>query len=98
MRLHFWYLIAVGTEGECGMRVAQYRDTSDTWLKLDAAGTELTLKTIGRWTEVERIIQTDSQATSLALEFKVVGDTDIGEMWIDDVNLQVVNNSSYVGP
>ena len=31
MRLRFWYLIAAGTEGECGVRVIQYKDTPTSW-------------------------------------------------------------------
>ena len=31
MRLRFWYLIAAGTEGECRIRLAQYKDTPTSW-------------------------------------------------------------------
>ena len=51
------------------------------------------MKTVGRWTKVERIIQTESEATTLTLEFKIVGETDVGEMWIDDVSLEPVNGT-----
>ncbi len=53
---------------------------------------------MGRWTKVERIIQTESEATTLTLEFKIVGETDVGEMWIDDVSLEPVNGTIPVGP
>jgi hypothetical protein len=98
MRLRFWYLIAAGTEGECGVRVIQYKDTPTSWRKLEGGGFEQCLKTVGRWTKVERIIQTESEATTLTLEFKIVGETDVGEMWIDDVSLEPVNGTMPVGP
>ena len=98
MRLRFWYLIAAGTEGECGVRVIQYKDTPTSWRKLEGGGFEQCLKTVGRWTKVERIIQTESEATTLTLEFKIVGETDVGEMWIDDVSLEPVNGTIPVGP
>ncbi len=49
------------------------------------------MKTVGRWTKVERIIQTESEATTLRLEFQIVGETEVGEMWIDDVSLEPVD-------
>jgi hypothetical protein len=98
MRLRFWYLIAAGTEGECGVRVIQYKDTPTSWRKLEGGGFEQCLKTIGRWTKVERIIQTEAEATTLTLEFKIVGETEVGEMWIDDVSLEPVNGTVPVGP
>ncbi len=66
--------------------------------RLDGGGFEQCLKTVGRWTKVERIIQTDCEATTLTLEFKIVGETDVGEMWIDDVSLEPVNGTIPVGP
>ena len=98
MRLRFWYLIAAGTEGECGVRVTQYKDTPTSWRKLEGGGFEQCLKTVGRWTKVERIFQTEAEATTLALEFQIVGETDVGEMWIDDVSLEPVNGTIPVGP
>ena len=50
MRLRFSYLIAAGTEGECRVRVAQYKDTPTSWRMLNDAGFEKCLKTVGRWT------------------------------------------------
>ena len=58
---------------------------------LNNGGFEQCLKTVGRWTKVERIIQTEAEATKLTLEFKIVGDTEVGEMWIDDVSLEPVS-------
>ena len=50
------------------------------------------------WTKIERIIQTESEATTLTLEFKIASDTDIGEMWIDDVTLEPVSSDVSLGP
>ena len=98
MRLRFWYLIAVGTEGECRVRVAQNKDTPITWRQLHEAEIGERLKMIGRWTKFDRIIQTEPEATRLILEFKIVGEIDVGEMWIDDVSLESVENSAPSGP
>ena len=98
MRLRFWYLIAAGTEGEARVRVAQNKDTPLTWSQLHEATVEERLKTIGRWTKFERIIQTAPEATRLVLEFKITGEVDIGEMWIDDMTLEPLASISSPGP
>jgi hypothetical protein len=88
MRLRFWYLIAAGTEGECRARLAQYKDTPTSWRVLSDSGFEIALETIGRWTKMERVVRADSEATTMALDFRIVPDTNVGEMWIDDVSLE----------
>jgi hypothetical protein len=98
MRLRFSYLIAAGTEGECRVRVAQYKDTPTSWRMLNGAGFEKCLKVVGRWTKVEHVFTTDTEATTLALDFRIAGDTDIGEMWIDDVSLEPVGCPGHCGP
>jgi len=98
MRLRFWYLIAAGTEGECRVRVAQFKDTPTSWRILNSGGFEQCLKTVGRWTKVDRIVQTEPEATTLTLEFKIVGETEVGEMWIDDVSLEPVDCATPGGP
>ncbi len=98
MRLRFWYLIAAGTEGECRLGFAQYKDTPTSWRKLNSGSFEQTLKTVGRWTKVEHVIQTEPEATIITLEFKIVGDTDVGELWIDDVSLDPIAGSGLGGP
>ena len=98
MRLQFWYLIAAGTEGECRVAISQYKDTPTSWRKLNGGSFEQTLRTIGRWTKVERVIQTEAEATTLTLEFKIVGETEIGEMWIDDVSLEPIGCIIPGGP
>jgi hypothetical protein len=98
MRLRFWYLIAAGTEGECRVRVAQFKDTPTSWRILNSGGFEQCLKTVGRWTKVDRILQTEPEATTLTLEFKIVGETEVGEMWIDDASLEPVESTTPGGP
>jgi hypothetical protein len=98
MRLRFWYLIAAGTEGECHVRVAQFKDTPTSWRILNSGGFEQCLKTVGRWIKVDRILQTEPEATTLTLEFKIVGETEVGEMWIDDVSLEPVDCTTPSGP
>jgi hypothetical protein len=98
MRLRFWYLIAAGTEGDCKIRVAQCKETPISWRMLNSGGFEECLKTVGRWTKVERIIQTECEATTLTLEFKIVGETEVGEMWIDDVSVEPIGCDGLGGP
>ena len=98
MCLRFWYLIAAGTEGDCQAVVAQYKETPFSWRKLENGSFEQMLKTVGRWTKVERIFQTDTEATTLTLEFKIKGETEVGEMWIDDVGLEPIGWSIPSGP
>ena len=98
MKLRFWYLIAVGTEGECRVRVGQNKDTPLAWRQLHEGGFDERLKTIGHWTKYERIVQTEPEATRMILEFKIVGEIDSGEMWIDDVNLEPVGIIGPGGP
>jgi hypothetical protein len=90
MRLRFWYLIAAGTEGECRARVAQYKDTPTAWKVLTEGAHEEVLTTVGRWVKVERIFRTEPEATTLALDFRISGGAEVGEMWIDDVSLEPV--------
>ena len=90
MRLSYWYLIAPGTEGECKARVAQYKDTPTAWKVLSDGAHEDCLSTVGRWVRVERTFRTEPDATTLALDFRIVG-ADVGELWIDDVTLEPVN-------
>jgi hypothetical protein len=98
MRLRFWYLIAAGTEGDCGVWISQYKDTPASWRKLEAGGFEQCLKAVGRWTKVERVFQTETEANIVILEFKVVSEPEVGEMWIDDVSLEPLNGNTPVGP
>jgi hypothetical protein len=98
MRLRFWYLIAVGTEGECSVRLRQIMDTPISWLPLHNGRYEECLKTIGWWTKVERIIQTEPEATAVNLEFEIFSETKVGEMWIDGVSLEPMVGAFTGGP
>ncbi len=96
MRLRFRYLVAAGTEGCCLARVAQYKDTPTAWKVLSSGRFEEPLSTVGRWTRVDRIIRTEADATTLALDFLIL-DSETGEVWIDDVSLEPVD-TRRVGP
>ena len=98
MRLRFSYLIAAGTEGECRLRIAQYKDTPTSWRQLERAASQRCLGTIGRWTRVEHIFTTDAEATTLAIDFCIDPEVDVGEMWIDDISLEPVGCPGHVGP
>lgn len=89
MRLRYWYLIAPGTEGECRSRLIQYREAPSAWKILSEGEQEQSLTTVGRWTCVERVFRTEPEATSLRLEFRVLGD--VGELWVDDIALEPVD-------
>lgn len=97
MKLSYWYLIAPGTRGECRARLSQYRDTPTTWRVLDQGAIDENLTIVGRWTKIERVFRADSEATSVALEYRING-CDIGEVWIDDVSLEPVIAFSPKGP
>jgi len=98
MRLRFWYLIAAGTEGECHVQVAQHKETPISWRTLNSGGFQQRLKTVGRWTKVDRLILTEPEATNLTLEFKITSETEVGEMWIDDVSLEPIGCDTLGGP
>jgi hypothetical protein len=88
MRLKFSYLIAAGTEGTCRVRITQYKDSPVSWKVLAEGRRELPLTSVGRWAGVELIFRTESQATSLTLDFRIDGfEVRAGEIWIDDVSL-----------
>jgi hypothetical protein len=90
MKLRFWYMIAPGTEGEFKARIAQYRESPNAWKVLSDGGSEHTLKTVGRWVKFEKIIKTESEATTMALDFRITG-AEVGEVWIDDVTLEPID-------
>jgi hypothetical protein len=97
MRLCFWYLTAAGTEGECRVRVAQYKDTPTSWRVLSGGSFEQVLETVGHWTKFERTLQVECQATTIAIDFRIISDTNVGEVWIDDVSLEPLGCSLTSG-
>lgn len=90
MRLSFWYLIALGTEGECRVRISQYRDAPGSWKMLSEGGRDEVLPVIGRWVRAERIFRTEAEATSMSIDFRIAGAENLGEMWIDDIVLEPI--------
>ena len=88
MRLRFSYLIAAGTEGECRVRLAQYKDTPTSWRLLAGGGFVQVLDQVGHWTKFEKVIWTESEATTVALDFKIDSEVGVGEMWIDDIRFE----------
>jgi hypothetical protein len=97
MRLRFWYLIAEGTEGDCRVRLSQIRETDVAWRQLSEGTVEHCLNVVGRWTPVERIIRLEPEATIVGLEFKIISDTYVGEMWIDDISFEPLS-AAPAGP
>ena len=76
------------------MRVAQYRDgLNNGWQILRQGASEQPYAIVGRWTKVERVIKTETEATTLALEFRLCGAEEVGEVWIDDVKLEPVGTT-----
>ena len=99
MRLRYTYFIAEGTEGTCRATIAQYKDTPTTYKVLTDGAHEECLKTVGRWVKVERIFKTEPEATTLALDFRIITNgADVGEMWVDDVSLEPYGSPSVAGP
>ena len=84
-KLSFSYLIAVGTEGTCHARIMEYQDTPNAWYRLDG-GFDQQLPLQGRWQKFEQTFRALDDATTIALDFRIVG-ANVGELWIDDLEL-----------
>jgi hypothetical protein len=39
----------------------------------------------------ERIVRVEREATTTALDFRIISETNIGEVWIDDVSFEPVS-------
>jgi hypothetical protein len=98
MRLRFWYLVAAGTEGDCHVRLEQFNATPISWRKLNKGCFQQCLKTVGHWRKIEHIVQVEPEATALTLEFDIASETEVGEMWIDDVSLEPVSSRASLSP
>jgi hypothetical protein len=96
MRLRFSYLISSGTDGACRAKIAQHKDSPTIWRTLPDGEWEQTLSARSRWTRVEQVFLTQPDATSLTLEFRLLG-CEWGEMWIDDVSLEPMEGGN-AGP
>jgi hypothetical protein len=88
-KISFWYLIAIGTEGSCHARLMEYQDTPTAWYRLDG-GFDEPMTTQGRWRYFEQTFTTRDETTTMALDFRIVG-ANVGEIWIDDIELEPVN-------
>lgn len=98
MRLRYWYFVADGTEGECRARITQSKETPTMYRVLSEGGREECLTTVGRWVKVDRVFRTEPDATTLTLDFRIASNSEVGEMWIDDVRLEPVACSAPAGP
>jgi hypothetical protein len=93
MRLSFWYLVAPGTDGECQARVVQFCDLPNRWKTLSDGEVDERLTTVGRWVHVQRVFKVEPEASSLAVDFRILGaDLVAGELWIDDVHLEALGD------
>jgi hypothetical protein len=88
MKLSYWYLVAPGGEEEFHVKISQYKEGPNGFQILSAGASEVSHGVVGRWTRVERIVRTEPEATSVALDFKICNNADVGEVWIDDVKLE----------
>jgi len=93
MRVRFWYRIAPGTEGEVHAKITQYRESPESWKVLSDGGVDIHLATTGRWVRFDKIIRTEAEATTLAIDFRITP-CEVGEAWIDDVVLEPADGSS----
>lgn len=87
MRLRFRYLIAPGTLCPCMARLQQYVDTPSSWRVVPDGEFQEELKSIGRWTQYTHVFTTTATTTTIALDIRLTGDEDVGDCWIDDVEL-----------
>jgi adenylosuccinate synthase len=90
MRLRFYYRFATRTEGTVFARIAQYRETANSWRVLSKGGFEFKLAVRDRWTLVERVFTTQDEATALALDLRIAN-AEFGEVWFDDVTLEALD-------
>jgi hypothetical protein len=83
--LRFKYLTAPGSEARGRVRVVEYQDAPRCWRRLGGAF-DVELPPSPRWTEFTQPFRVSAQATTLALDFRMTG-SDVGELWVDDVEL-----------
>jgi hypothetical protein len=98
MRLSFRYLVAAGTEGVPRASVVQFSDTESSWRVLSDEAVSVPLARRGRWAYCERAFTTAGEATTLALEFRIVDAGEVGEVWIDEVRLEPAGVPPERGP
>lgn len=99
LRLSFWYLVAPGTAGKCQARLTQHRNLPSSFKTLYDGEVIEPLSTVGRWVHVERVIRAEPEATDLAIDFRITDSpVDVGELWIDDVVLEPLDDATLAGP
>lgn len=98
VRIKFKYLIARGSLGEFSTRIAQYQDTPTAWHVIEEGRKEYILKTIGRWTKFDEIITIRSDATTMAIDFRMNSDEEVGEVWVDGVSIETLGSQNNKNP
>lgn len=99
LRLSFWYLVAPGTAGNCQLRMTQHRDLPSSFKTLYDGEMIEHLTTVGRWVHVERVVRAEPEATVLKLDFRIADSpVNVGELWIDDVLLEPLDDEALAGP
>jgi hypothetical protein len=86
MCLRFWYLIARNS-GHCDVIIKQYSDIPNSYFALESAGVRRELNTVGHWTYCTVKFRVPAEATCIDLSFGFPYEVDVGEMWIDDIEL-----------
>lgn len=97
-RLSFRYMVAMGSVGECTVKVHQYHDDKVTWRLLGEGTKEEGLLVVGRWTLVVMDFRAQGEATSVAVTFRLESPCEVGEAWVDDVVLRPAGEPVKVGP
>lgn len=96
-RLSFWYLVAAGSDGDCRVRLTQYRDLPSSFRTLHNGEVVEHLTVTGRWVRVERIIRAEPEATAIGVDAGIVGvDIAAGSLWIDDLRLEPLDEVAVV--
>jgi hypothetical protein len=100
MSLSFYYFIAGGTEADCSFLIRQIRQIHRThsWKVFGIHDIKKSLTTIGKWTKVVLPFITAPEANFVSMDFKIKSDTELGEMWIDDVELKSLSAESRPSP
>ena len=93
-KISFRYRVATGTEGNLRVRVAQYRDGPSGWQVLHQGGFEQDCMVVGRWALYERVFTTERDCTSMAIDLRIYGADEVGEVWIDDLTITPLQSRS----
>ncbi len=83
--LRFRYTIARGTMADCRVRVVEYQESPRYWRRL-GGGFDQRLQAGGQWRLFQRRFRVGPETTAIAVDFRMTG-SDVGEMWVDDVEL-----------